>query len=90
MNGNAMGPVMIMMLIALGSGNTLAQKNSQGRPADKPLYRDPVYDGAADPVVIPMWSLAATGHLFFILHIRAEPSKTKIRTTMIQEEVPYR
>src|SRR3989304_1275485 len=25
---------------------------AQEKPADKPLFRDPVYDGAADPVVI--------------------------------------
>jgi len=28
------------------------EKNSQGKLADKPLFRDPVFDGAADPTII--------------------------------------
>src|SRR4051812_22190064 len=36
-----------------GGGRALADKSSrEGRVAAKPLFRDPVYDGAADPVVI--------------------------------------
>jgi hypothetical protein len=31
---------------------SVAQKNSDGKLAPKPLYRDPIYDGAADPVII--------------------------------------
>ncbi len=29
-----------------------AAENKKGKKADKPLFRDPVYDGAADPVII--------------------------------------
>ena len=36
----------------MGCFVTVAAFSQQGRPAPKPLYRDPVYDGAADPVVV--------------------------------------
>lgn len=29
-----------------------SQKVAKNSPASKPLFRDPIYDGAADPVVI--------------------------------------
>ena len=29
-----------------------AQNSKNAKPADKPLFRDPVYDGAADPAII--------------------------------------
>jgi beta-xylosidase len=38
--------------LAVGSNVVMAQGNSKMSIAPKPLYRDPVYDGAADPVVI--------------------------------------
>ncbi|UOQ70459.1 hypothetical protein [Hymenobacter cellulosilyticus] len=40
---------MLLLLLPLGA---LAQANPAGKLAAKPLFRDPVYDGAADPVVI--------------------------------------
>src|SRR5436305_1978257 len=40
------------LLLCLVAGNHIdAQSPATGRLADKPLYRDPIYDGAADPVV---------------------------------------
>ena len=36
----------------MGCFVTVAAFSQQGRPAPNPLYRDPVYDGAADPVVV--------------------------------------
>ncbi|MFT3746530.1 MAG: family 43 glycosylhydrolase [Pyrinomonadaceae bacterium] len=40
----------ILTIIFLSSLGIFAQ--DRGKPAPKPLFRDPVYDGAADPVVI--------------------------------------
>ena len=40
-----------------------------GAPAPKPLYRDPVYDGAADPVVI--WNPAVQRWWMFYTNRRA-------------------
>lgn len=40
------------LLIILTALSACTVKSSQTNTADKPLYRDPVYDGAADPVVI--------------------------------------
>lgn len=40
------------MSLCLFSFNLDAQKKVKGKPAQKPLYRDTVFDGAADPVVI--------------------------------------
>jgi beta-xylosidase len=38
--------------ILIGCCLSMAALSQQGKRAPKPLYRDPVYDGAADPVVI--------------------------------------
>lgn len=44
-----MKPFISVLLILLCFGHLIAQ---DGKPAPKPLFRDPVYDGAADPVVL--------------------------------------
>ena len=44
--------IFLIILGLLVSQNLFAQKHSKGKLADKPLYRDPVYDGAADPAII--------------------------------------
>ncbi|WP_335964842.1 glycosyl hydrolase [Galbibacter sp. PAP.153] len=43
--------------------------NTQGQTADKPLYRDPVHDGAADPTVI--WNEQANKWYMFYTNRRA-------------------
>lgn len=43
--------LILLPLLCLVSSNAVAQK-SLGNLAAKPLYRDPIFDGAADPVVI--------------------------------------
>jgi hypothetical protein len=43
--------LLLLSLLCLVSSNVVAQK-SPGKLAPKPLYRDPIFDGAADPVVI--------------------------------------
>ena len=42
----------VVAALALGTGLACATSNESRSAAPKPLYRDPVYDGAADPVVI--------------------------------------
>lgn len=49
-----------------------AQNNTNGKPADKPLFRDPVYDGAADPVVI--WNKEEKKWFMFYTNRRANVS----------------
>ncbi|MFA9388555.1 MAG: hypothetical protein ACERKD_02025 [Prolixibacteraceae bacterium] len=45
-----------------------------GKKANKPLYRDPVYDGAADPVVI--WNEAAQSWFMYYTNRRANIADT--------------
>jgi sucrose-6-phosphate hydrolase SacC (GH32 family) len=43
----------LIFLLGFSMPDTLwAQNNNQGKLADKPLFRDPVFDGAADPTII--------------------------------------
>ena len=42
----------ITLTLSLSSTIIFAQQEKQGKLASKPLFRDPVYDGAADPTVI--------------------------------------
>lgn len=51
------------------SGNAVSQKR-----ADKPLYRDPVYDGAADPVVL--WNKEKKKWWMFYTNRRANANDT--------------
>jgi hypothetical protein len=44
--------VLALSLLAAPLLHAVAPRPSQGKPADKPLFRDPIHDGAADPVVI--------------------------------------
>jgi sucrose-6-phosphate hydrolase SacC (GH32 family) len=48
----------------------VAQKSKQGKMAAKPLFRDPVYDGAADPVII--WNKAEKRWFMFYTNRRAK------------------
>jgi hypothetical protein len=42
----------MVMIVILFPITGLSQSAKTGKVADKPLFRDPVYDGAADPTVI--------------------------------------
>ena len=60
--------------LAMAAALTLAQSSAmrqqpEGKPAPKPLYRDPVYDGAADPVLV--WDGARKRWLMFYTNRRA-------------------
>jgi hypothetical protein len=46
-----------------------AQKSNQQQPVPKPLYSDPIYDGAADPVVI--WNKSEKKWFMFYTNRRA-------------------
>ncbi len=48
---------------------SLAEPQTVGKLAPKPLYRDPVYDGAADPVLV--WDSAHSRWLMFYTNRRA-------------------
>lgn len=54
-------------MVACG-GNTGDKKSEE--IAEKPLFRDPVYDGAADPVII--WNPAEQSHYMFYTNRRAK------------------
>lgn len=44
---------LILFLVCLSFPNHLwAQKNNQGKLADKPLFTDPIFDGPTDPTII--------------------------------------
>jgi hypothetical protein len=63
--------ILLLLIIFLALGKSVhAQKNRQGNPAPKPLFRDPVYDGAADPVVI--WNKAKKRWFMFYTNRRAK------------------
>ncbi len=61
--------LLLIAVLALGNG-AYAQNSRQGKPAPKPLFRDPVYDGAADPVVI--WNKAKKRWFMFYTNRRAK------------------
>lgn len=59
----------IFFLVLLTPNNLWAQKNSEGKLADKPLFRDPIYDGAADPTII--WNKKEKKWFMFYTNRRA-------------------
>jgi hypothetical protein len=58
----------LLVLLCWLPGSVRAQKPA-GHLASKPLYRDPIYDGAADPVVI--WNKQAKKWWMFYTNRRA-------------------
>jgi len=58
----------LILICCTSFGGALAQ--SKGVPAPKPLFRDPVYDGAADPTVI--WNRAEKKWFMFYTNRRAK------------------
>lgn len=68
---------LLLLLLPL---STLAQKKPvekkpKGKLASKPVYQDPVYDGAADPVII--WNKKAKRWFMFYTNRRATDSTAK-------------
>lgn len=61
--------LMMMGMSFLVNENVLAQKK-KGRLADKPLFRDPVFDGAADPVIV--WNKKEKKWFMFYTNRRAK------------------
>jgi sucrose-6-phosphate hydrolase SacC (GH32 family) len=59
----------LLLLLFLPPTYTLAQNRPAGKLAPKPLYRDPIYDGAADPVVI--WNKQEKKWFMFYTNRRA-------------------
>src|SRR4051812_27433506 len=55
----------LSLLLAVGvCGETTLFAQANGKTAPKPLFRDPVYDGAADPVLV--WNRGAKKwHMFY-------------------------
>ncbi len=62
----------LLLLTVIGAGRTLAA--DLGPVAPKPLFRDPVYDGAADPVLV--WDRAERKWLMFYTNRRANVPNT--------------
>jgi hypothetical protein len=60
---------LFLSILAVNNG-VRAQQSTVGKPAPKPLFRDPIYDGAADPVVI--WNKAKKRWFMFYTNRRAK------------------
>ncbi|AVR45620.1 glycosyl hydrolase [Christiangramia fulva] len=61
--------LLIICLILLSCGSGRSEADQVLNVAEKPLYRDPIFDGAADPVVI--WNPAEKKHFMFYTNRRA-------------------
>lgn len=61
--------LMLLILCCAAIGSALGQNNN-GQPAPKPLFRDPVYDGAADPTII--WNREEQKWFMFYTNRRAK------------------
>ncbi len=59
----------VILFFTTFSGKIFAQKNPKGKQANKPLFRDPVFDGAADPAVI--WNRKEKKWFMFYTNRRA-------------------
>lgn len=60
----------ILLLGLVFCTDVQAQNNKQGKLAPKPVFRDPIYDGAADPVVI--WNKGEKKWFMFYTNRRAK------------------
>jgi len=61
--------VFFSMIVLTGLEGASPIKKSKGKVASKPLFRDPVYDGAADPVVV--WNQEEKKWFMFYTNRRA-------------------
>ena len=59
----------LLACLMLFSVYTFAQKSNKAQPVPKPLFGDPIYDGAADPVVI--WNKGEKKWFMFYTNRRA-------------------
>lgn len=68
---------LLLLLITLVPGTALSQKKGNMKIADKPLFHDPVFDGAADPTVI--WNKKEKRWFMFYTNRRATaPGQTGV------------
>ncbi|WP_207427020.1 family 43 glycosylhydrolase [Pedobacter sp. SYSU D00535] len=62
--------VLLVLALLLGAAGGTSAQQKKGKLADKPLFRDPIFDGAADPVVI--WSKKEKKWFMFYTNRRAK------------------
>ena len=62
--------LLFLIIQALVFSPAKAQKSKQGNLAAKPLFRDPIYDGAADPTII--WNSKEKKWFMFYTNRRAK------------------
>ncbi len=62
--------ITLFLLLSLAPGASGAETKTQGKLAAKPLFRDPVHDGAADPVVA--WNRQERKWFMFYTNRRAD------------------
>lgn len=67
--------LLLSIIIVLVATSCINQKEEAGNIADKPLFRDPVYDGAADPVLC--WNEEAGKWFMYYTNRRATVSGEK-------------
>ncbi|HKJ41898.1 MAG TPA: hypothetical protein VKA27_07365 [Sunxiuqinia sp.] len=67
--------ILFVILSLSMNSSLLAQKHPSGKLADKPLYRDPVFDGAADPTLI--WNKNKKKWFMFYTNRRANADSLK-------------
>ena len=65
----------ILMVTVVISGIVFGMEAASRKPAPKPLFRDPVYDGAADPVLC--WNKAEKKWFMFYTNRRAKLAKAR-------------
>ncbi len=65
----------ILMVTVVISGIVFGMEAASQKPAPKPLFRDPVYDGAADPVLC--WNKAEQKWFMFYTNRRAKLAKAR-------------
>lgn len=69
----------VCLAVGIGAVTASAQepgRRQAGRPAEKPLFRDPVFDGAADPAIV--WNVAERKWFMFYTNRRANLPDDKI------------
>ena len=75
----------LLLLLCLRTSTSRAHAQPAGKIAPKPLYRDPIYDGAADPTLI--WDSTHSRWLMFYTNRRANvanlPGVTWVHGTKI-------
>ena len=70
---NKYAPLLIVMIVIAGLAFGMGETSH--KPAPKPLFRDPVYDGAADPVLC--WNKAEQKWYMFYTNRRAKIAESR-------------